>query len=143
MSTRVQTEDEKDFSAKGVNGRGIGRIVRALGISFAGLRQAARTEAAFRQEAALAAVLIVIALVIDVTGIERALMIASVMAMLIVELLNSALETTLDRISQEFDPAIKAAKDMGSAAVFLSIVTIAVVWICILAPRGFAYLASA
>ncbi|HTF13640.1 MAG TPA: diacylglycerol kinase [Burkholderiales bacterium] len=111
---------------------GVRRLRNALGYSLQGLASAFRHEDAFRQECLLAALLIVAAFFIPVGGTERALMIASVLLVLIVELLNSALEAAVDRISLENHLLAKRAKDIASAAVFLSLVNVAVVWLLVL-----------
>jgi len=113
---------------------GIQRLWNALGYSLQGMISAFRHEEAFRQESLLAALLIPTALFVPVGGTEKALMIASVLLVLVVELLNSAVEAAVDRISLENHLLAKRAKDFGSAAVFLSLVNIAVVWALILLP---------
>ena len=105
-----------------------GRIVRATRYSLAGLRSAIRDEAAFRQELILALVLIPVAVWLGDNGIERALMIASLLVVLIVELLNSAIEAVVDRIGTEPHDLSGRAKDLGSAAVFISLIMVPVVW---------------
>ena len=112
---------------------GIERIVRAFGYSWNGLRLAL-TESAFRQELALACVLAPLALWVDVAPAERALLISSVLLVLVVELLNSAVEAAVDRISLEDHELAKRAKDLGSAAVLLSFVLLVCVWGLILWP---------
>ncbi len=111
---------------------GVRRLWNALGYSLQGMTSAFRHEDAFRQECLLAAFLIPAALLIPVGGTERALMIASVLLVLIVELLNSAVEAAVDRISLENNLLAKRAKDIGSAAVFVSLINIAVVWLLVL-----------
>ena len=111
---------------------GLQRILNAAGYSWAGLTAAFRHEDAFRQEVFLAVLLIPLALFLGQTGIERALMIGAVLGVLIVELLNSAVEAAVDRISLEHHALIKRAKDMGSAAVMLSLINVVCVWILIL-----------
>ena len=111
---------------------GLRRILNAASYSWAGLAAAFKHEDAFRQEVFLALVLIPLALILGDTGIERALMIAAVLLVLIVELLNSAVEAAVDRISLEHHLLIKRAKDMGSAAVMIALVNLAVVWILVL-----------
>jgi diacylglycerol kinase (ATP) len=111
---------------------GLQRILNAAGYSWAGLRAAFRHEDAFRQEVYLALLLIPLALSLGETGIERALMIASVLGVLIVELLNSAIEAAVDRISLEHHQLIKRAKDMGSAAVMIALANVCVVWSLVL-----------
>jgi diacylglycerol kinase (ATP) len=107
---------------------GLQRILNAAGYSWAGLTAAFHFEDAFRQEVFLALLLIPLALFLGETGIERALMIGAVLGVLIVELLNSALEAAVDRISLEHHLLIKRAKDMGSAAVMIALVNVVVVW---------------
>ena len=111
---------------------GVRRLWNALGYSLQGMASAFRHEDAFRQECLLAAFLIPAALLIPVGGTERALMIASVLLVLIVELLNSAVEAAVDRISLENNLLAKRAKDIGSAAVFVSLINVAVVWLLVL-----------
>jgi diacylglycerol kinase (ATP) len=95
---------------------------------MAGLSAAWRHESAFRQECALAALLLPAAWWVGRNWIEIAMLAGSVMAVLIVELLNSAIETAVDRISSELHPLSKRAKDLGSAAVMLSLMTCAALW---------------
>lgn len=111
---------------------GLTRVLNAAGYSWAGLVAAFRHEDAFRQEVFLAVLLIPLALFLGETGIQRALMIAAVLGVLIVELLNSALEAAVDRISLEHHPLIKRAKDMGSAAVMISLANVVAVWVLVL-----------
>jgi len=107
---------------------GLKRVWNALFYSLAGFKAAWKHEDAFRQEALLAAVLIPLAFILDVAAIGRALMIASVFLVLIVELVNSAIEATVDRISLENHQLAKRAKDIGSAAVLIALVNVLVVW---------------
>ncbi len=107
---------------------GLQRVLNAAGYSWAGLRAAYRHEDAFRQEVLLAGVLIPLAIMLGDSAVERALMIGSVLGVLIVELLNSALEAAVDRISLEHHHLIKRAKDMGSAAVLIALLNVGVVW---------------
>jgi diacylglycerol kinase (ATP) len=99
---------------------------------LAGLAAAARHEDAFRQELILVVLLTPLALWLGHTGVERALLIASLIVVLIVELLNSAIEATVDRISFENHRLAKRAKDIGSAAVMLSLVNAGLVWLLII-----------
>jgi diacylglycerol kinase (ATP) len=108
---------------------GLIRIVNAFFCSLAGLRVAFRDEAAFRQEVLLAALLIPLAFFMPVGGIGKAFMIASVLLVLIVELLNSAVEALSDRISPEKHELIEKAKDIGSAAVFIALINVPVTWL--------------
>ena len=111
---------------------GLRRIWNALFYSFEGLKAAYRHEDAFRQEVWLALILIPLALFLPASGTGRALMIASVLVVLIVELLNSAVEATVDRVSLENHRLAKRAKDIGSAAVLFSLINVAVVWLLVL-----------
>ena len=107
---------------------GLRRIWNALFYSVDGFRAAYRHEDAFRQECMLAAVLVPLALFLPASGVGKALMIASVLLVLMVELLNSAVEAAVDRISLENHQLAKRAKDIGSAAVFVSLVNVLAVW---------------
>ena len=111
---------------------GLLRIWNALFYSLAGLAAAFRHEDAFRQEVLLAAILIPSAFFLPASGTGRALMIGSVLLVLIVELLNSAVEAVVDRASPDEHPLAKRAKDIGSAAVFVSLVNVPVVWTLVL-----------
>ena len=114
---------------------GLRRVWNAMFYSMDGLRAAYRHEDAFRQEAWLAALLIPLALFLPASGIGHALMIASVLLVLIVELVNSAIEAAIDRISLENHNLSKRAKDIGSAAVLVALVLLGVVWACVLPAR--------
>ena len=111
---------------------GLARIWNAFHYSLAGLAAAFRHEDAFRQEAVLAAILIPVAFLLPASGTGRALMIGAVLLVLVVELLNSAVEAVVDRASPEDHPLAKRAKDIGSAAVFISLVNVPVVWALVL-----------
>ena len=100
--------------------------------SMEGLRAAYRHEDAFRQEVLLAIVLMPLALFLPASGLGKALMIASVFLVLIVELLNSAIEATVDRVSLEHHQLAKRAKDIGSAAVMMSLANVVAVWVLVL-----------
>ena len=111
---------------------GVKRIVKAAGYSLKGLSYAFRNEAAFRQEALAAFILIPLALWLNVTHIERILLIMAVVLVLVVELLNTGIEAVVDRIGVEYHLLAGAAKDVGSAAVFLSLLFCVFVWLSIL-----------
>lgn len=111
---------------------GFRRIRNALRYSMDGLREAFVCENAFRQEVLLAAVLVPLALWLPVGGLGRALMIASVLLVLVVELINSAIEAVVDRVSIDHHALSKRAKDLGSAAVLLALINVLVVWSCVL-----------
>ena len=111
---------------------GLRRVLNAFGYSMAGLRAAYTCEDAFRQEVLLAALLIPAALALPVGGITKALMIGSVLLVLIVELLNSAIEAAVERVSLENHRLAKRAKDIGSAAVLVALGNVLSVWSCVL-----------
>jgi diacylglycerol kinase (ATP) len=112
---------------------GLRRLWNAFGYSLDGFRAAYKHEDAFRQEVLLAALLIPLALWLPVGHLGKALMIASVLLVIIVELLNSAVEATVDRISLDSHDLAKRAKDIGSAAVLVSLINVLVVWGLVLA----------
>jgi diacylglycerol kinase (ATP) len=115
------------------SGGGIGRLSKAFGWSMSGLKAAFLQEAAFRQELILCILLAPLGFYFGETGLEKAMLLGSLMLVLIVELLNSAVEAAVDRISKDHHDLAGQAKDMGSAAVFLSLLNVAIVWILILA----------
>ena len=121
------TEPE-DQTSPHKNRAGLVRIWRALLYSFAGLASAFRTEPAFRLEVAGAAVLVPVAVALPTTHVQSALLLGAVLLVLVVELLNSAVEATVDRISLDDHELAGKAKDAGSAAVFVSLVNCAAVW---------------
>jgi Diacylglycerol kinase len=116
--------EENPFKGK----TGLRRIWNASHYSMDGLRSACRDEAAFRQEVLLAAIMIGSSFFMPVNGIEQAVMIACVVIVLIVELINSAIEAVVDRVSLERHPLSKKAKDLGSAAVLLALLNVPLVW---------------
>lgn len=122
------TMNESPFKGK----TGLTRVWNALHYSMAGLAAAYRNEDAFRQEVWLALLLVPLALWLPASGIGKALMIASVLLVIVVELLNSALEAAVDRVSLERHHLSKRAKDIGSAAVFVALVNAVVVWSLVL-----------
>ena len=115
--------------------RGVTRIIRALGTSVRGLVGAFRNEAAFRQELACALIVIPLGLWLGRNGVERALLIGPVLIILTVELVNSAIEATVDRIGLERHALAGLAKDIGSAAVFMSFILLGTVWLLVLLGR--------
>jgi len=122
-------ESEKDGK---FNGSGLGRLVRAFYCSLAGVRAAWNNEAAFRQELIFCAVMLPIAMISGQTGMEKALLISCLFLILIIEIVNTAVEAAIDRIGPQLHPFSKLAKDMGSAAVLLSFVNWGVVWFFVL-----------
>ncbi len=111
---------------------GMVRLWNAFGYSLAGFRAAYKHEDAFRQEVLLTVILIPLALWLPVSLLGKALMIGSVLLVIIVELLNSAIEATVDRISLENHTLAKRAKDIGSSAVLMSLVNVLVMWVLVL-----------
>jgi diacylglycerol kinase (ATP) len=111
---------------------GVRRLIRATGYSWQGLVAAFRNEPAFRQEVALTLVLVPLALWLGQTGLERAVLIAVWLLVLLFELLNSAIEAVVDRIGSERHELSGRAKDIGSAAVLVALVNAAVVWLLVL-----------
>jgi diacylglycerol kinase (ATP) len=111
---------------------GVKRVISATRNSVAGFAEALRCEDAFRQELVLATVLVPLAFWVGMSGFERALLVGSVLLVLIVELLNSAVEATVDRISFDNHRLAKRAKDIGSAAVMLSLANAGLIWLLIL-----------
>jgi diacylglycerol kinase (ATP) len=114
---------------------GAARLAQAFSNSMAGLAAAWRYESSVRSLGILALILLPVACVVQVTPAERVLLIGSVLLTIVVELLNSGLEATVDRISLERHELSKRAKDIGSAAVFVSLVLMALAWSLILLPR--------
>ena len=132
MDQRDREYSVNDNRHKG--NRGLVRAWRATINSLSGLRFAIREESSFRQELALAVVMLPSAILLPVTAIERVLLIGSVLLVLIVELLNSGVEAAIDRISYETHGLSKRAKDFGSAAVMLALLLCAATWIILLWP---------
>ena len=120
------------------NVRGLRRILNAFGFSIAGFRDCFRHEEAFRQEVFVLLLLVPAGLWLGNGPVERALLVGSLLVVPIVELLNSAVETNVDRVGLERHELSRRAKDIASAAVFLSIILAALVWVLVLAPRWLA-----
>ena len=112
--------------------KGLTRLINALGYSRDGIRAAWKNEAAFREEIVLAVITVPLAFYLGKTGVERALMVGSILLILIVEILNSAVEAVVDKASPEKSELAKRAKDMGSAAVLFSLLNAAAIWACVL-----------
>jgi diacylglycerol kinase (ATP) len=115
--------------------RGFTRLFRAFAATNKGLIGAYREEAAFRQELAFAVIAIPLGLWLGHNGVERALLVAPVLLILIVELLNSAVEAVVDRVGLERHELAGLAKDLGSAAVFMAFVLLSAVWLLVLLDR--------
>ncbi|MDH3310753.1 MAG: diacylglycerol kinase [Gammaproteobacteria bacterium] len=111
------------------------RVWRAAGYSAAGFRAALKNEAAFRQELALFVVLAPLGFWLGRDGVERSLLVGSLLLVLLVELLNSAIESVVNRVGQDHHELSGQAKDIASAAVFISLLTVVVVWALVLTDR--------
>ena len=111
---------------------GITRVINAAGYSWLGFKAAYKNEAAFRQELWLCILLIPAALYFGETLMDKAILISSLLFVLIVELLNSAIEAVVDRIGDEVHELSGRAKDMGSTAVFIAITMAVIIWIGVL-----------
>ena len=118
--------------------KGLTRIIKAGGYSYKGIRAAWINEAAFRQEAIVTLVAIILSFFIDVSGLELILLIGSVVLVVILELVNSAIEAVVDRIGSEYHELSGRAKDMGSAAVLIAIILGLFTWVTILWGHFFA-----
>ncbi|MES2580543.1 MAG: diacylglycerol kinase [Pseudomonadota bacterium] len=123
-----QPHIESPFKGK----TGLRRLFNAFGYSLDGFKAAYKHEDAFRQEVLLAAIFIPLAFYLEPAALNRALMVGSVFLVLIVELLNSAIEAVVDRVSIERHELAKRAKDIGSAAVFIALANVVIIWCLIL-----------
>ena len=133
MSAEPAPRQDPAQDASALKGKtGLARLRNAALYSMEGLRAAYAGEQAFRQEVWAAVILIPLALFLPASGVGKALMIGSVLLVLIVELLNSAVEALADRISQEKHILIKKAKDVGSAAVMLALINVVAIWLLVL-----------
>lgn len=112
--------------------KGLTRIIKAGKYSWQGFKAAFQHEEAFRQELLIAVILIPVALLIEGSGTDKALLIGSVVLLLIVEILNSAIEAVVDRFGEELHELSGRAKDMASAAVLLAIVNLVITWLLVL-----------
>lgn len=115
--------------------KGLSHVFKAFGYSMQGLKAAWQYEEAFRLELLTLIVMLPAALWLGGNGIERALLVGSLLLVLVVELINSAIEAVVDRVSTDHHTLAGRAKDIGSAAVFMALVNVAVVWTCILLPN--------
>ena len=120
----MKTEDREVQKDKGVV-----RLIKACGYSYNGFKCAFKNEAAFRQELCVCIPLTILAFVLDFTAFTRLILILSMLGLLIVELLNSAIEECVNLASPEIHPLAKRAKDMASAAVSLALICVAIAWI--------------
>mgnify|MGYP001164359196 FL=1 len=117
-----------------VKAKGIGRVFKAFLNSINGLRAALRHEQAFQQEVVIGVLCIIAIPFLQTSALESAILIVAVVLVWITELLNSGLEWTIDYISKEAHPYAKIAKDMGSAAVMISLIAAVTIWLIILIP---------
>ena len=124
------TAEESPFKGQ----TGLRRIWNAFNYSLSGLHAAFLNEDAFRQESLLAAILVPVALLLPASGMGKALMIGSMLLVLVVELLNSAIEAAIDRISLDRHRLSKRAKDIGSAAVLIALINVLSTWALVLIP---------
>jgi diacylglycerol kinase (ATP) len=115
---------------------GITRFLRSFSYSFQGFSHAWREEASFRQEVGLAALVIPLGVFLGRSGAERALLVCPMLLILVVEILNSAVEAVVDRSGTDRHPLAGMAKDMGSAAVMLSFILLGTVWLLVLSDHG-------
>jgi diacylglycerol kinase (ATP) len=122
--------DSADFDEPKVppKRRGVSRLIAAARFSMHGLRSAFASEEAFRLEVVALILLTPVALYLGATAVEKVLLIGSLMLLLIIELLNTAVETVVDRIGKDYHELSRQAKDIGSAAVFLGMLQVALVW---------------
>jgi len=123
-NTNLPQHQESPFKGK----TGLTRLMNAFGYSFDGFKAAFKHEDAFRQEAILTLLLTPLALYLEHDTVHRILMIGSLLLVMIVELLNSSIEATVDHTSIERHPLAKRAKDIGSAAVFIALLNVVIVW---------------
>ncbi|HEY0846428.1 MAG TPA: diacylglycerol kinase [Noviherbaspirillum sp.] len=126
----TQQQQVSEFKSKS----GVKRIYAAFFYSMQGFKEAWRNEQAFRQEVMLVIPATILALLLPVSALEKLALVAVLLIVLIVELLNSAIEAVVDRVSFEHHPLSKIAKDFGSAAVFLALTLAGLTWAVILAP---------
>jgi diacylglycerol kinase (ATP) len=134
MTVREPSAPEGEARSPFKGKTGLVRVKNAFFYSCAGLAAAFRNESAFRQEVLLAAILVPVAFLVPVMRAERAMLVATVVLVLVVELLNACVEAVVDRVSHERHELSGRAKDMGSAAVMVSLILCATVWAIILAP---------
>ncbi len=127
--TKPQPKDASELKGK----TGLRRLINATRYSAQGFKAAWKTEDAFRQESVLAVILIPVAVLLPVSLVYKLLLIGSVILVLIVEVLNSAIEAVVDRFGGEIHPLSGKAKDLGSAAVLLALTLALITWVSILA----------
>ncbi len=130
--THESTQKKDATALKGKTG--LRRLLNATSYSLKGFKAAYTNEAAFREEVLLACVLIPVALLLDLPALETILLIGSILGLMLSEILNSAIEAVVDRIGPELHELSGRAKDLGSAAVFIAMVIVALVWIGIAGP---------
>ncbi|WP_289175423.1 diacylglycerol kinase [uncultured Parasutterella sp.] len=127
--TKPQPKDASELKGK----TGLRRLINATRYSAQGFKAAWKTEDAFRQESVLAVILIPVAVLLPVSLVYKLLLIGSIILVLIVEVLNSAIEAVVDRFGGEIHPLSGKAKDLGSAAVLLALTLALITWVSILA----------
>ena len=127
---------DNDNQGEKEGGKGVEHLQRAFGYSMAGLRTTFRNESAFRQELFLCLIGVPLGLWLGTNAVERVVLIGSLLLVLVVELLNTAIENVVDRVSSERHELAKRSKDAGSAAVFVSLLLAGLVWLLIvILPR--------
>lgn len=119
----------KHLKSTATKNTGITRVFKAFSYSMSGIASAFKNEAAFREEAILACLMVPFSLFFNISVVEHLVLIGSVILVLIVELLNSCIEAAVDDVSLERRPLAKQAKDMGSAAVFFSLLNCGICWV--------------
>ncbi len=133
LFSRTMEHPISEFKTK----RGLSRILAACRNTWDGFAWAWRSEAAFRQEIVVIAIAVIIALALPLSGFQKLVLIGVLIVVLVVELINSAIEAVVDRISLERHPLSKVAKDMGSAAVALTLLLAVATWAVVLYNRFF------
>lgn len=128
-----ETEKHKDPAVH--KNKGITRVLKAFGYSLEGIASSLKHEAAFRQEAIFACILVPVSCFLHMSLAHHLILVASVLLVLIVELINSAIEAVVDDISLEHRPLAKRAKDIGSAAVFFSLLNCLICWVSVIAAN--------
>ena len=113
---------------------GFRRLINALRYSYSGFRHAIRHEVAIREELIALAILVPVSVVLPVSNLEHLILVLTMMLVVLVEFINSAIEATVDRISQEFHPLAAQAKDLGSAAVGIAVLMWGLSWLVIVGP---------
>lgn len=131
----MDSETEKHIDPAVHKNTGFTRVLKAFGYSLEGIASSLKHEAAFRQEALLACILVPVSFLLHVPLAQHLILIASVLLVLVVELINSAVEAVVDDISLRNRPLAKRAKDMGSAAVLICLLNCLICWVSVIAAN--------